>query len=142
MTAEETRTTPITYHEKKWWKWEKKMHTWQWKGELGSDEIAMFLTLPWKMCSKVYLTISEISCPDIIHKCTSNEMKCTHFWITFKLRDRGDDRYVSCIHKKWCRAVHQCLTTAHNGFRQDDQEVYVLSCFLSEADEMQYICAH
>ena len=30
---------------KKWWKREKKMHAWQWKGELGSDEIAMFLTL-------------------------------------------------------------------------------------------------
>ena len=78
----------------------QKMHAWQWKGELRSDEIAMFLTLPWKMCSKVYLTKSEISCPDIIHKCNSNQMKCIHFLIIFKLRDRGDDRYVSCIHKK------------------------------------------
>jgi hypothetical protein len=34
----------------KWWKREKKMHAWQWRGELGSDEIAIFLTLPWKMC--------------------------------------------------------------------------------------------
>jgi hypothetical protein len=25
------------------------------------------------------LTKSEISCPDVIHKCTSNQMKCTHF---------------------------------------------------------------
>jgi hypothetical protein len=49
-TAEETQTTPITDHEKKWWKREKKMHARQWKRELGSDEIAMFLTLPWKMC--------------------------------------------------------------------------------------------
>jgi hypothetical protein len=23
-----------------------KIHAWQWKGELGSDDIAMFLTLP------------------------------------------------------------------------------------------------
>jgi hypothetical protein len=37
---------------KKWWKREKIMHAWQWKGEWGSDEIAMFLTLPWKMCLK------------------------------------------------------------------------------------------
>jgi hypothetical protein len=37
-------------------------------------------------------TKSKISCPDIIHKCTSNPMKCTHFLITFKLRDSGDDR--------------------------------------------------
>jgi hypothetical protein len=29
---------------------EGKIHAWQCKGELGSDEIAMFLTLPWKMC--------------------------------------------------------------------------------------------
>ena len=49
-TAEETRTTPITDHEKKWWKREKIMYAWQCKGEWGSDEIAMFLTLPWKMC--------------------------------------------------------------------------------------------
>jgi hypothetical protein len=28
----------------------QKIHAWQWKGELGSDEIALFLTLPWKMC--------------------------------------------------------------------------------------------
>jgi hypothetical protein len=27
-------------------------------------------------------------------------------------------------------------------FRQDNQEVHAISCFLSEADEMQYICAH
>ena len=30
----------------------------------------------------------KISCPDIIHKCTS---KVHIFFITFKLRDRGDD---------------------------------------------------
>ena len=30
----------------------------------------------------------KISCPDIIHKCTSN---VRIFLITFKLRDRGDD---------------------------------------------------
>ena len=35
---------------KKMVKERKKMHAWQWKGELGSDEIAMFLTLSWKMC--------------------------------------------------------------------------------------------
>ena len=30
----------------------------------------------------------QISCPDIIHKCTSNVHICL---ITFKLRDRGDE---------------------------------------------------
>jgi hypothetical protein len=29
---------------------EKIMYAWQWKGEWWSDEIVMFLTLPWKMC--------------------------------------------------------------------------------------------
>jgi hypothetical protein len=42
--------TPITDHEKKWWKREKIMYAWQWKGEWGSDELSMFLTLPWKIC--------------------------------------------------------------------------------------------
>jgi hypothetical protein len=93
------------------------MHAWQWKGELGSDEIAMFLTLPWKMCSKIYLTKSEISCPDIIHKCNSNQMKCIHFWITFKLRDRGDDRYVSCIHEKMMQSCSSMLDPSSQWFQ-------------------------
>ena len=42
--------TTITDHEQKWWKREKIMYGWQWKGEWGSDEITMCLTLPWTMC--------------------------------------------------------------------------------------------
>jgi hypothetical protein len=45
------------------------MYAWQWKGEWGSDEIAMFLTLPWKNPTK-----SEISWPDIIHKTKALQM--------------------------------------------------------------------
>ena len=32
------------------------------------------------------------------------------------------------------------MTPAHKVFRHDDQEVHAISYFLSEADEMQYIC--
>ena len=53
--------------------------------------------------------------------------------------NHGKWNRCSCIQKKLCRAVLQCLTPAHKVFRQDDQEVHAISCFLSEADEMQYI---
>ena len=33
-------------------------------------------------------------------------------------------------------------TSSQSFQRQDDQEVHAISCFLSKADEMQYICAH
>ena len=75
----------------------------------------------------------KISCPDIIHKCTSN----VHIvLITFKLRDRGDDIGFLYTYKR-CGAVLQCLTPAHKVFRdmmtKKWMQFYV--SFLSEADE-------
>jgi hypothetical protein len=47
-------------------------------------------------------------------------MKCTHFWITFKLQDRGDDRYISCIHKNdtelFFNAWHQLTKFSETGW--------------------------
>ena len=109
------------------------MYAWQWKGEWGSDEIAMFLTLPWKMCLK--------DLPDKIRDLTvvqtsytkQKHFKCTHFWIT------GDETGVP-VYIKTMQSCSSTFDTSSQSFqRQDDQEVHAISCFLSEADEMQYI---
>ena len=76
----------------------------------------------------------KISCPDIIHKWTSN----VHiFLITFKLRDCGDDIGFLYTWKR-CRAVLQCLTPAHKVFRDRMTKKWMQFhvSFLSEADEM------
>jgi hypothetical protein len=51
----------------------------------------------------------------------------------------------SVVQTSYTNALQRSLTfdTSSQSFqRQDDQEVHAISCFLSEADEMQYICAH
>jgi hypothetical protein len=59
--------------------------------------------------------------------------KCTHFWIT------GDEIGVP-VYIKTMQSCSSTFDTSSQSFqRQDDQEVHTISCFLSEADEMQYI---
>ena len=49
------------------------------------------LTLSWKMCLKAYLTKSEISCPDIIHKTKALQV--------YSFLNHGRWNRCSCIHK-------------------------------------------
>jgi hypothetical protein len=59
--------------------------------------------------------------------------KCTHFWIM------GDEIGVP-VYIKTMQSCSSTTDTSSQSFqRQDDQEVHAISCFLSEADEMQYI---
>ena len=47
------------------------------------------------------------------------------------------------VYIKTMQSCSSMFDTSSQSFqRQDDQEVHAISCFLSEADEMQYICAH
>ena len=75
---------------KKWWKIEKKMHAWQVKRGVRVR----------RYCNVFNLAMENVlkGLPDKIrdqlsrhHSHTQMHFKCTHFWITFKLRDRGDD---------------------------------------------------
>jgi hypothetical protein len=59
--------------------------------------------------------------------------KCTHFWIT------GDEIGVP-VYIKTMQSCSSTFDTSSQSFqRKDDKEVHTISCFLSEADEMQYI---
>ena len=71
--------------------------------------------------------LDKISCPDIIHKCTSN---VNIFLITFKLRDRGDDIGRFPVYIKTMRSCSSIFDTSSQSFqRRDDQEVDAISCF-------------
>jgi hypothetical protein len=67
------------------------------------------------------------------HTHKKKHFKCTHFWIT------GDEIGVP-VYIKTMQSCSSTIGTSSQSFqRQDDQEVHAISCFLSEADEMQYI---
>ena len=67
---------------------------------------------------------------------TQMHFKCTHFWIT----DFQIARSWSIKIMQSCSAMFN--TSSQSFQRRDNQEVHAISCFFSEADEMQYICAH
>jgi hypothetical protein len=89
------------------------MYAWQWKGEWGSDEIAMFLTLPWKMKSLTWQNPRSIVQPSYTKQ---KHFKCTHFWIT------GDEIGVP-VYIKTMQSCSSTFDTSSQSFqRQDDQE--------------------
>ena len=75
----------------------------------------------------------KISCPDIIHKCTSN----VHiFLITFKLRDRGDE-----IGFLFFNVWHQLTKFSETGWPRSGC-TFIHVSFLSEADDVIHHCKH
>ena len=80
-------TTPITDHEKKWWKREKNACVAVKRGVRVRRNCNIFNLAMENVLKGLPDKIQD----QLSRHHTQMHFKCTHFWITFKLRDRGDD---------------------------------------------------